>query len=254
MKYLIYIVLLTLITPTVLATDEPFYLADDQDFPPYAYRNDDGKKAGIVYDLLSTAFTMMDQDIKYELYPWKRAQKIVSAGIADALVTVPTKERLSFLVASEPIIIINFTAHYNNDNPKQDQILAVKTIEELKKFQLIDFHGDGWAEANLKNHNVLWTHNYNTVIKMLALNKEYIFLDDKLSIQTYIKKQINDVPKLEKNLLKIKHGQNILFTVPISLLIRKDSNHSGLIKKFNETLQTLKESGEYQKIINKYIL
>ena len=254
MKPLIYFVLLTLITPAVLAVDEPFYLADDQDFAPYVYRNDEGKEAGIVYDILTTIFSIMDQELKYELFPWRRAQKVVATGIADALMTIPTKARLKFLVASEPIITLNFTVHYNNDNPKRDQILAIKSMKELKHFQLIDYQGDGWAEEKLKHNKVMWAPNYTSAVGMLALNRGDIFLDDLLSIKAHVKKQISIEPRLKQNFLNIKHGQNVLFTVPLCLLIRKDSKYIGLINMFNRTLQAIKINGEYQRIINKHIL
>jgi len=254
MKLLLFFFLLTLITPATLAADEPFYLADDQDFAPYVYINDEGKEAGIVYDILTTIYSIMDQELKYELFPWKRAQKIVATGIADALMTIPTKPRLEYLVASEPIITLNFTVHYNNANPKRDQILAIKTLNELKPFQLIDYQGDGWAEEHLKYNKVIWAPSYTNAVGMLALNRGDIFLDDLLSIKAHVNKQINIEPRLKEDFLNIKHGQNVLYTVPLCLLIRKDSEYIGLIKMFNRTLQAIKLNGEYQRIINKHNL
>ena len=254
MRLLFYLFLLTLITPKTFAVNEPFYLADDQDFPPYIYINDEGQKTGIVYEILTTIFSTMQQDLKYELFPWKRAQKMVDAGMADALMTIPTKERLAFLVASEPIITLDFTVHYHNDNPKWAKILAVKNIEELKNFQLIDYQGDGWAEENLKGQQVIWAPSYSSAVGMLALNRADIFLDDILSIKSHVKKQIAIQPTLKEKLLKIKHGEKVIYTVPLCLLIRRDSQYLGLINKFNQALNTIKENGEYQKIINKYTL
>ncbi|WP_197061258.1 substrate-binding periplasmic protein [Colwellia psychrerythraea] len=254
MKILIYCTLLTLLTPTVLADNKPFYLADDQDFAPYVYIDSEGRKAGIVYDLLVSIFSKMEQDLKYELFPWRRAQKIVSSGLADALVTIPTPNRLVFLVASEPIIRLDFTVHYNNDNPKREQILAINNIKQLQPFQMIDYQGDGWAEENLKQFKVIWAPNYTSAVGMLALNRGDIFLDDNLSIKAHVKKQIQITPKLEQHLLNIKHGDNVLYTVPLCLLIRKDSEYIGLLEQFNKTLHSIKASGEYQQIIDKYVL
>jgi len=245
---------MVLITPVSLADDKPFYLADDQDFAPYVYKNEEGKRAGIIYDIVKAIFSRMEQELKYDLFPWKRAQKLVEAGIADALVTIPTEQRLDFLLASEPIIILDFTVHYSNDNPKREQILAIKTIKELMPFQLIDYQGDGWAEKHLKDNQVIWAPSYTSAVGMLALNRGDIFLDDILSIKAHVKRQINNEPRLEKQLLNIKHGSNVLYTVPLCLLIRKDSKYIGLIKEFNQTLQEIKMSGEYQRIINKHIL
>ena len=59
---------------------------------------------------------------------------------------------------------------------------------------------------------------------------------------------------MEQHLLNIKHGDNVLYTVPLCLLIRKDSEYIGLLEKFNKTLQSIKASGEYQQIIDKYVL
>lgn len=254
MKTIIYFIMLTLLIPTVFAVDDPFYLADDQDFAPYIYINKEGKEAGIIYDLVTTIFSIMEKELRYELFPWKRAQKTVAAGIADAMVTIPTEERLNFLLASEPIVTIDFTVHYNNHNAKRDDILAVKTINELAPFQLIDYQGDGWAEENLKGNKVIWAPSYTSAIGMLALNRGDIFLDDILSIKAHVKKQIENEPWMKKKLSDIKHGYHVLYTVPLCLLIRKDSQYIGLIKAFNQTLQAIKISGEYQRIIDSHTL
>lgn len=254
MKLIIYFTLLLLITPPLLAAKKPFYLADDQDFAPYIYRDQEGRKAGIVYDLLLSIFSKMEQDLKYELFPWRRAQKIVANGLADALVTIPTNKRLTYLVASEPIITLDFTVHFNNDNPKREQILAITNLNELTSFQVIDYQGDGWAEENLKHIKVIWAPNYTSAVGMLALNRGDIFLDDIFSIKAHVKKQILSTPNLKEKLLNIKHGDHVLYTVPLCLLIRKDSEYINILKHFNQTLASIKLSGEYQKIINKHIL
>jgi len=252
MRITVLILLFCFIGP-VTAQEKTFIWADDQDYAPYIYVNAKGQAEGIFYDVMVAVFTKMNKSFEYELYPWKRAQTIVASGQADGMITIPTKERLEFLVASEPIFESIMKVHYNKKNNKSSQIAGIRSVTELKKYAVVDYIGDGWAESHLADHNVIWAPNYTSAILMVAVNRGDIFLDDPISIKFHIKKQIEVNPELTEILQLIKRGEHSIVSTPLCLLVRKDSSHVSMLKQFNTTLLELKASGEYKKIVERYV-
>ena len=88
--------------------------------------------------MLST-FARMNIPLTNQLYPWKRAQKLVEEGHADGMITIPTKKRLTYLVASNPIMHVEMRVHYNKLNVKRTLIAKIKTISEMRPYSLIDY-------------------------------------------------------------------------------------------------------------------
>jgi len=252
MRYIVCLLLQLCFIFLAKAQDKPFLWADDQDYAPYIYANKNNEAGGIFYDVMTAVFAKMEKPFKYQLYPWKRAQTLVANGQADGMITIPTKERLEFLVASQPIIQSEMKVHYNKQNSKSSQLAAIRSLSELDQYSIIDYLGDGWAESNLKEHDVIWAPNYTSAILMVAVNRGDLFLDDPTSIEFHIKKQIEVNPELTEILQLIKRGEHSIVSTPLCLLIRKDSPHVLMLGEFNRALSEIKENGEYQKIVEKY--
>jgi len=78
----------------------PFIWVDDEDYWPAIYRSGEGAPAGIFNDILTEVFKRLGIPLKKAVYPWKRAQMMVKNGEADGMVTVYTKERAAYTVAT----------------------------------------------------------------------------------------------------------------------------------------------------------
>jgi len=253
MRYFIALILCVSVTGFVHGQKSPFVWVDDQDYEPYIYLGTNKEVLGIFKDVMAAVFTKMEIPLTYQLYPWRRAQKLVSMKQADGMITIPTKARLKYLVASEPIIQVGMKVHYNKSNLKREQLAKVRKLDQLHPYLIIDYQGDGWAESNLAEHNVIWAPNYTSAVWMVAANRGDVFLDDPISIKYHIKRQIEMNSALSDKLLLIEQGDNVIFSAPHCLLIHKDSPYLSIIEKFNSALKALKANGEYEKIISKYI-
>ncbi len=252
MKYIIILILFLFINNIAFA-QQSFVWADDQDYEPYIYLNAQKEVHGIFHEVMRATFARMNIPLTNQLYPWKRAQKLVEEGHADGMITIPTKERLTYLVASNPIMHVEMRVHYNKLNVKRTLIAKIKTISEMRPYSLIDYQGDGWAESHLAEYDISWAPNYTSAVWMIAADRADIFLDDPISIKYHINKQISIEPVLGNKLLLIEQGDFPLFSAPYCLLVNKDSPYAALIKQFNIALKEIKTSGEYERIINKYL-
>jgi len=232
----------------------PFIIADDIDAAPYIFANSGKRADGIFYDINKNAFRHMGIHLKYEIYPWKRAQMLVKTKQADALITIPTLARLEYLVPSrEPVFVMKYKIFTQRDNPNIEKIKSIRSLSDLKGLKIIDYIGDGWAEKNLTQYGVEWAPTLTSACKMLAAHRGDVFLQDETMVLYAIK-------NIRKSLPMSNHDYDNLvsFDVPVSqmefhLLIRKDSQYLKLIPKFDDTIRSMHEDGEIDKIKNKWI-
>ena len=234
--------------------EEPFFIADDIDSAPYIFGKPEEKPAGIFYDISKIAFSRMGIALKHEVFPWKRAQMVVETKQADALITTPTPSRLQYLVPSrEPVLVMKYKIFTQRDNPNIEKIKSIRSLSDLKGLKIIDYIGDGWAEKHLAEYGVEWAPNLTSVCKMIALHRGDVFLQD----ETMVLYTIKNIRKKDGESGLI-YDNVIAFDAPIPdvgfhLLIRKDSQYLKIIPTFDDTIRSMREDGEMERIIDKWI-
>jgi len=249
MKFLLVILFLL-----QLQAQEAFIWNDDEDYKPFIYKDQNGEAKGVFKEIMLEAFKRMNIPLKYNLYAWKRTQKYVKEGKADGMITVPTKERLKFLKATDPIIIVEEKIFTRKDNPKIDKIMKIKSIEEFNNFIVVDYIGAGWAKEHYKNlKHVIWVPKNTNALLMIANKRADIYMSNEFIAISTIKKLIKQYPQYKENLKKIIACPHVFEKFKFSLLIRKDSKFVNIIPKFNKVLKEMKKDGTYDKILKKYI-
>ncbi len=170
---------MSMITFANAVDSRPFVWVDDEDYWPAIYRGKDGKPAGIFNDIMTEVFKRLEIPLQKSVYPWKRAQRMVKNGSADGMVTVYTKERKAFTLATKPVWEISETLFFRRDNPKSCKILKINSFEELRDFILVDIQGAGWTNDQYKAHgikNVIWVPNSESALNMIAKGRADIFI------------------------------------------------------------------------------
>jgi len=119
--------------------------------------------------------------------------------------------------------------------------------------KIIDYIGDGWAEKNLTQYGIEWAPTLTSACKMIASHRGDIFLQDETMVLYAIK-------NIRKNIdtSYLNYDNLVSFNAPIPhvafhLLIRKDSKYLKLMPKFDDTIRSMHEDGEIEKITNKWI-
>ena len=232
--------------------DRPFQWADDENFKPMIYRDASGHPAGIFKDLMKEIFHRMKVPLECRLYPWSRAQKMVREGRADGMITVLTAQRKKYLEGTDPIVTMEERVFTSRHNPKLQQILAVKSLDDLKKFTLVETAGSGWSKEKLKGMNVIWVPTSVSALNMIATGRADIYLMSNYSGPQFLREQIRKEGPLAEKLKAIVMGPNPLAKIEYRLLIRKDSPYVDLIERYNRTLRKMKNDGSHQKIIQRY--
>ena len=231
----------------------PFQWADDEDYKPIIYRDASGHPAGVFKEIMEEIFQRMKIPLECHLYPWNRVQKLVREGRADGMVTVLTEERKKHLKATDPLIITEERVFTSRRNPRFKEIFSVKSLDDLRKFTLVETIGSGWSKEKFKGMKVIWVPTSVSAFNMIAMGRADIYLMSNYSGPQFLREQIRKQGPLTDRLKEIVMGPNPLSKIEYRLLIRKDSPYVDLIEKFDRTLQKMKEDGSYQKIIQRYI-
>ena len=235
--------------------NRPFIWVDDENYFPAIYRGKDGKPAGIFNDILTEMFARLHIPLKKSVYPWKRAQKMVREGKADGMVTVYTKERQAYTVATKPIWYIGETLFFRRDNPKACKILKINSFDDMKDLTIVETMGSGWTKEKYKEHgikNVIWVPTVDSAFNMLAKGRADVFIMFNLNAYNILLKKRAAKGALSKGYQNIIAIAPTFTSLPFRLLIRKDSPFAKRVEDFNKVIDEMKKDGTYQRIKMKY--
>ena len=227
----------------------PFRWVDDENYPPLIYRGPDGKPAGIFYEIVDEAFQRMGIPHKVRLYPWPRAQKIVIEGGADGLVTALTKKRKRYFVASDPILLASEEIFANRNNPRIDEIMAIRSLKQLRSFRVVETIGSGWTEENLQGAKIIWVPDMDNAFFMLIKGRADVYIANGFTGAYFIRKKIRIGDSLSEGYRQIIVNPYPLSTIAFRLLIRKGSPYVKIIDDFNKTIHQMQLDGTIQHII-----
>ena len=226
-----------------------FHWVDDEDAPPTIYRGPDGKPAGIFYEIMKEAFHRLNIPLKVELYPWVRAQKIVSEGKADGMVTVLTNARKPFFIGSVPVLVAYEHIFVNTNNPNLKKIMSIRSLKEARPFKIVETIGSGWTKENLKGFDITWVPNMDSAFNMLINCRVDIYIANGFIGAAFIKKKIKEGTSLSEGYRCILTNPYPLRKIVYRLLIRKNSPFVNIIDAFNKTIYQMRKDGTIQKIL-----
>ena len=232
--------------------ERAFRWIDDKDYYPFISENDQGEITGIYYDIMTEIFRRLEIPLKVDLYPWKRAQKLIADGKGDGLITAMTRKRSRLFLATDPIYTVSERAFARRDNPRIREILAARSIRDLKNFKIVETIGSGWSEEHFKGLDVIWAPTYSSAINMLANGRADVYVLGKYPAMADLQQRIKKGTLYSENLKKIIPGPHQLAEVNFSLLIRRNSPYADLIPRINRILAQMKREGLYQAILDRY--
>ena len=215
-------------------------------YPPFSWENKNHEMEGILIDVLNEALRVrMGIPVIHAGYPWKRAQKYVRQGTADAFCTVPTSERRKYTeISTEPVIMPVFTLFAMAKNPRIEEIRTVRTIKGLKNFSLGHFLGAGWAKKNLAGLNVDWGSTLESTLKKLAHGR----FDIHPGVSQVVRFEIGRLG-LKDDIIEMP---NVIDRKSFNLCVGKKSPYANILPRFDEMLRKMRKNGVLKKIYGKY--
>jgi len=162
---------------SVQAETFTFVVAENE--PPLSSEFED-TAAGIIPDIIKLVFNYFPaHHLKLEVYPWARAQEQVKLGVADGLLTYPSKKRKEYAsFTSIPAYKLDFGyLIYNKGSSSRYEIEHATSFQGLENIKIITQTGAEWESDNIPKYmHKVEANNLNTMIHLLLLRKDGDFL------------------------------------------------------------------------------
>lgn len=219
-------------------------------WPPVVYLDDNGRPAGLYYDLLSEVLEKkLDMVIIPQQLPWKRCQTNVRDGESDFILTVATDERLDYAVKSElPFYELYLYVFTYSGHPKLPNIRSIQSASDIKALDLIAVTnlGNGWHKAHIDSAGVTtrYLRQEDNSLKFLANKRADIMIDGLISTQKAIRQLgLSD---------KVVPTEARFGPIRMHLLISKKSPHVTMMPEINRAFSELKKQGVIDQITDRY--
>lgn len=202
------------------------------DFAPFSQLDTTGRVRGMFVDAAEGILhEKLGQTVDHQAFPWARAQAMVKGGEADGFLTVPTPERLSYVLAStRPVFTFPMCIVAAPDNPRLDELLRVRRLEELKPFRVGHYIGSGWAEANLRplGLDIQWAADLTGAMRLVANGRVDALVDNAVSMRLRL-----STPEFNGRLVELPGP---LATQGYHLCIGRSSPFTGLMPQIDALL------------------
>lgn len=218
-------------------------------YPPYEYEDGD-RVDGIVVRLLREAFARMGHELEIEVLPWKRALLMARQGTVDGIFTVyKTEERLKFLDYSETVVMPQVVSIWAL---KGSELAFDGTMESLRDVPIGVVHGVSYgqvadaaiADGTLEQLDYAPNSSHN--IKKLLAGRTRAVIMNRYGALYHL--------RLQDGFDKVEELEPEISAVPSYLGFSKARNLTGLRDRFDEVLQAMIASGDYQDIVDGYYL
>ena len=216
-----------------------------ENFAPYSWRIDN-RMQGILIDIVNeTIQKELGIPVSHAGYPWKRAQKMVEAGQADAFITTPTEKRRAYtIISKEPVTAHLMTLFTHRDNRGVRNLQTADSISDLNLFSSVNYIGNGWAEKNLKSMDVHWTPTQDRALFLLANNRYDIYVGSATNVRFNLKRL-----GYQKQIVETRI---VLDVITHNLCVGKQSPFVKILPAFDKTIRKWRATGRLQEIVARY--
>lgn len=242
-KYAVFFVITLL---SCLSTAKDVLMAFSQEIPPYILQELD---AGIEIDIISAALAFKGHTLKPLYFPLGRVPIAFRSGIVDAAMGDMGEElKLHGGFYAEPTVVYdNVFITLKNRN------ISIKEPEDLDSLLVLSFQGaekryPAWLKKVAETDRLFGISDQLSQAKLLHMGRYDVVLSDRYIYRYFVKQmKLNDVQEIHD----VKEHQ---FTTADPADYRPVFRDKKMRDDFNLGLKNLKESGEFQKIYNNYIL
>ncbi|MHC1727554.1 MAG: substrate-binding periplasmic protein [Syntrophobacteraceae bacterium] len=219
-------------------------------YPPFHWVKEDGAMAGFFYEIITEALVnRMGVTVVWTEYPWPRCQENLKAGKDDAIMTVPTAERLTYAIThKDPFYQKKLNVFTYAGHPKIKDIYNLKTIKDIKEhdFSVITYTGNGWHNNNVQSLGIVTyeTAYLENVWRMLAGKRGDLVIEwPPGAWPDMIRAGVTD---------KVLNTHVEIGQMPFHFIIRKNSYYIYVLDKLDDIVKKMYEDGTMTLIMSKY--
>lgn len=225
-----------------------------ENYAPFCFRDENGRVAGIQPEIVQALANRLGMRVVHQLFPWKRAQRMVELGQADAMLTTPTAERFRYAVFAREETTPNLWNIFvrAEDERMNGLVPGFRSLEDLKPYRLLDFQGNGWTHAFMKPEdgftNIEFVASPALLPRMLVSGRGDLVLMSSAVMNYHARKQgLSD--KIREYDIDWTWTR---FHQVIQVSRKSPWANTALIKALDQATREIKAEGIYQEILRKY--
>ncbi|WP_303452827.1 ABC transporter substrate-binding protein [Colwellia sp. 1_MG-2023] len=250
-KTITFVVLLFSISAS--ASIQKTLFINDINWPPFFFQEITGNNIGIGKEIIDHCLSQQDFKWQYKNLPIKRTHQHMASGELDISVYSYQKAREDFIIyGTEPI----FYSQYGFASNRQDNV-KINNLDDIKQYQIGHLAGLAHTQDLMKIieekkqlDQVTIGYSIDAMLKQLiASPQRFQILPNSIETLSWRAKQLhieNNI-RIHNFILKQK-----AYYVTVSKASEKITEPSIFLNKMDSCIKTLKASGNYLKIIEKY--
>lgn len=218
--------------------DTTLKLSSTTDWYPYIYQ-EENDTLGVDVTLLRDILNKMDCQLTVVHFPERRSLFELSQGRFDiALGASQTSERIEQFYFSIPYRNETNRYAYREDD---DQIASTQSVEQVIAKQkviginLAGWYGDNIEKAKSQYNGFIFSDTVDKRLKMLVFNRVDVVIDDDIVLCSEIKRS---------SYSNVKINPSIISSASIHYIFNKQTISPKFMKRFNDILSSMKNSGE----------
>jgi diguanylate cyclase (GGDEF)-like protein len=213
--------------------------AGDHDFPPYEFIDEDGNAAGLNVDLLNAIAEKVGLDVEFRLGPWDIGRENIVKGEIDVLPMYIADFRTPEIDFATPHVIIYHEIFIRKSAP------ALRDISDLEGRSVI-VQKDAWVHESLVDMgleiDLVLVESEREALQLLA---------DSLYDASLVSEVVGRRILREHELDTLTTSGPPLFPVEYALAVRSDNTE--LLAMLNEGLDSIKASGQFNRIHERWL-
>ncbi len=221
------------------AHGERIVAAGDHDFPPYEFIDRDGNPAGLNVDLLSAIGQEAGFEVEFRLGPWEVGREAIISGEIDVLPMYIADFREPEIAFATPHVIIYHEIFIRQSTPE------LREFADLEGRSVI-VQKDAWVHESLVdmglNVNLVLVESEREALQLLSES-----LYDAALVSEVVGRRI----LREHELDMLTTSGPPLFPVEYALAVRSDNTE--LLARLNEGLESIKASGQFNRIHERWL-
>ena len=225
------------------AAGQTYKIALNAEFAPFESMSTDGKIEGFDVDVMNAMAKAGGFNVEYKHQPWEGLFATLTNGDADAVISAVTitderKQQMSFTdpyYAITQIVLV----------PQGKNVATVDDLKKLDKIGVITGNtGDLAAQKILgaTSQKIVRYEAFPLAAKEVETGSVDAVISDSAVVANYVKNNS------DKGFTMVKVPD--FAEEHYGIAVAKDNTE--LLTKFNAALKTIKDNGEYQKILDKY--
>lgn len=205
---------------------------------------------GVTTELISAICSAAGIQPQYIFLPWKRIeQHLLRGSVFAAFPYSENAERKLKFDFSEDLYEISYSLVGHVGNAKTQALSGDEKIADLKDFRFGIITGS-FSEPKLKELGAHYesVSTVDQLLGMLRLNRFDFYVDDEV-IAYDAAQRLFPAETADFNILKVPFDKSAAALI----VSRAYPNSSEILRRFNSGLAKIKETGEYERIINKIL-